>query len=114
MCRGSQSRWSGSVNHWLYLDVNFYLYEEERDEFVLVDKWNSSDGYSNPLQREQLWCEEIGGKVYTFQLFRSEGYTYIFEVLLLEGNEITILQKEVWVPQRGMIFEEGEIISPVM
>ena len=100
------------VHNWTYLEIDSYLYNEEADEFLLLDSWK--DSYSGELRREYLWCEEIGGKVYTFQLFRLEDYTYIFEALLLEGNQAKTLQREVWVPQRKMKFEERDAPSPVM
>ena len=105
------SEWSPQYN-WTHLAVDFYLYDETEEKFVLLD--NENESRSGEVRREYLWCEEIGGKVYTFQLFRLEEYTYIAEVLLLEGDKKTILQREVWVPLREMKFEEGEKHSPVM
>ena len=93
-----------TASNWLYLGVNFYLYDETAHQFLLLDKWQ--DSYSEKWRREYLWCEEFGGKVYTFQLFRREDYVYIFEVLLLEGDQIRTLQREVWVPQRQIIYKE--------
>ena len=100
------------IYNWTYLRVDFYIYDEIADEFLLLDNWK--DSYSGELRREYLWCEEIEGKVYTFQLFRLENYTYIFEALLLEGNQVRTLRKEVWVPQKEMSLEEGNQLSPVM
>ena len=101
------------VYNWPYLRTEFYLYDESGEEFILLDGWAEEKSYSGGLRREALWCENIGGRVYTFQLFRLEDYIYIFEVLLLEGEEKTILQREVWVPQREMRIEERNLQAPV-
>ena len=100
------------VYNWLYLGVDFYLYHEDEHQLLLLDSWK--DSYSGKLQREYLWCEEIGGKVYTFQLFRLEDYAYIFEALLLEGNQARTLQREVWVPRKEIRFKEGDRLLSAM
>ncbi len=92
-----------SVYDWIYLGIDFYLYDAAAHQFILLDNWE--DSYSEDFRREYLWCEELGGKIYTFQLFRLEDYTYIFEVLLLEGNQVRKLQREVWAPQREIHFK---------
>ena len=92
-----------SVYNWLYLKAEFYIYNKDEYQFILLDNWK--DSYAGKLRREYLWCEEIGGKVYTFQLFRLEDYVYVFEVLLLEGNQTRNIQREVWVPQREIYFK---------
>ena len=94
-----------NVHDQLCLEVDFYLYNETEHQFVLLENWK--DSYSEELRREYLWCEEFGGKVYTFQLFRLKDYAYLFEVLLLEGEEKTILQREVWIPERQIHFKQG-------
>ncbi len=100
------------IYNWYYLKIDFYLYDVAANQFILLDNWE--DGCSKELRREYLWCEELGGKIYTFQLFRLEDYTYIFDVLLLEGNQARKVHREVWTPHREMHFKEGEELSPVM
>lgn len=57
----------------------------------------------------QMWFEEIDGKIYTFQVFYINHYSYLLNVTLIEGNQLTTVGKMILTPEREFEFIEGTI-----
>ncbi len=55
----------------------------------------------------QTWFKEIRGKVYTCQIYHSSDYNYIFRMLLLEDDKVTVVRTEMIAPQRKFTTEHG-------
>ncbi|MBQ9990749.1 MAG: hypothetical protein IJP31_07395 [Lachnospiraceae bacterium] len=88
-----------------YLKIDFYGYDEQVQQFLWLDTWDGGD--SGDLWREYFWCENLGEKIYIFQLLGQEDDTYIFEVFLLEESGTTLLHREAWMPERVIQFRRG-------
>ena len=59
----------------------------------------------------QMWFEEFGGKVLTFQVYHYTDYNYMLHVLLIEGDKVTQLRTDIFSPERSFIVTEGEIFN---
>lgn len=57
----------------------------------------------------QMWFEEIGEKVYTFQVFYIDHYSYLLNVLLIEGDQVTRIGQTIATPDREFEFIEGTV-----
>lgn len=56
----------------------------------LYESWEPECPYSYyDYELIQLWYQEFDGKIYTFQLFLTEGYNYYLSVSLVEGSQVS-------------------------
>ncbi|MBD5530117.1 MAG: hypothetical protein HDR02_17200 [Lachnospiraceae bacterium] len=56
----------------------------------LYESWEPECPYSSyDYELIQLWYQEFDGKIYTFQLFLTEGYNYYLSVSLVEGGQVS-------------------------
>lgn len=56
----------------------------------LYESWEPECPYSSyDYELIQLWYQEFDGKIYTFQLFLTEGYNYYLSVSLVEGSQVS-------------------------
>lgn len=69
------------------------------------------DGFYFPVEGnlKQMWFAEIGGTVYTFQLYAREDYSYMLNVVKVEGDQISTLWREQAVPQKHFVICEREV-----
>lgn len=90
-----------------YLVVSFYYYDSKRNLVKLSDL-----SVGEPLQCNiklaQLWFQEIEGKTYAFRLYNASEYNYLLNVLLLEGDRVTMIRTLALSPTRKFVLTEGE------
>lgn len=100
---------SSTRNTW-YLRSRFYIVDpRDHSEVELEDlEVGKYIPPQNTLRLVQLWFKEIGGKVFTFRLFYVSDYNYIFNVILVEGNQVTKVRTDIVSPKRGFVLTEGE------
>lgn len=56
----------------------------------LYESWEPESPYGGyEMKLIQLWYQEFSGKIYTFQLFLTEGYNYYLSVSLVEENQVS-------------------------
>lgn len=56
----------------------------------LYESWEPECPYSSyDYELIQLWYQEFDGKIYTFQLFLTEGYNYYLSVSLVESSQVS-------------------------
>ncbi|MDE5949992.1 MAG: hypothetical protein K2H12_00225, partial [Acetatifactor sp.] len=56
----------------------------------LYESWEPECPYSSyDYELIQLWYQEFDGKIYTFQLFLTEGYNYYLSVSLVEDSQVS-------------------------
>jgi len=82
----------------MQLKVKFFL-QDLKDNIFEMEKLEMSNvsEFSNELI--QLWFKEIDGKIYTFQIYHLFDYNYMLNVMLVEGNEITQIRKDLLLPK---------------
>lgn len=79
--------WFPSNSTTLYLITEEYHLEDITLE--LQEKWEPECPYRSSYELIQRWYQEFDGKIYTFQLFLTEGYNYYLNVSLWEGEHIS-------------------------
>lgn len=77
-----------------YLEVMLYCRPLHRGAVEEPDIDINSTG---PVQ---TWFKEICGKVYTCQVYHLTDYNYIFRMVLLEEDKLTVVRTEMVAPQR--------------
>lgn len=55
----------------------------------------------------QTWFKEICGKMYTCQVYHTSGFKYIFRIILLEDDELTVVRTEMVAPQEKFVVDRG-------
>ena len=84
----SRHYWYPSNNTTLGLLTERYWMDEGTVE--LYESWEPECPYGGyKYNLIQLWYQEFEGKVYTFQLFLTEGYNYYLNVSLVEENQVS-------------------------
>ncbi len=108
------------VNKWIFepsgvykaAHINLTYYVESLDEigFEAIEEIE----YKPYLQHEliQLWFREIDGKIYTFELFYLGNYNYLLNVMLMEGDQVTQINKTILTPEWKFEFIEGTVFYP--
>lgn len=93
----------------LHLKASFYLYNPKNEEVLKLNKLELNKYL--PLDREliQMWFKELDGKVFTFQIFHLDNYNYMMNVILVEGNQVIQIRKELLLPKRKIVMDEGRI-----
>ena len=93
-----------------YVSTAFYLYDEKQDKILELESLgNFGKGAYSPVQ---LWFKEIDGKVFTFRIYHISGYDYVLNVILVEGDKITQVRNDFFVPDKGrFVLTEGKIFT---
>ena len=55
----------------------------------------------------QLWFKKIEDKVFTFRISHVSSFNYVLDVLLIEGDEVTHVWRNLISPKRGFVLYEG-------
>lgn len=77
---------SNSTTLWLLTE----RYRMDGITVQLYESWEPECPYSYyDYELIQLWYQEFDGKIYTFQLFLTEGYNYYLSVSLVEGSQVS-------------------------
>lgn len=93
----------------MQLRASFYIYDSENEKAWSLDALNIDTLFSPDKNRLiQMWFKELDGKVYTFQIYHLENYEYMLNVILIEGNQITQLRKDLLLPQYKIAMTEEE------
>lgn len=79
-----------------YYKTDFYLWDETNEEVLKIDELNINGMSQNQLV--QLWFKEFDELTYTFRVFHLENYEYVFDVSIVERNEITLLRRDLLLP----------------
>ena len=97
---------SNSYQGQICLKFSFYLYNTEKEEMVKFDALNfdNNDKTANGLL--QMWFKEFNGKVYTFQLYAMDDFSYMLNVFLVERGRITPVRVDYILPKRTIVVEE--------
>ena len=53
-----------------------------------------------------MWFKEFNGKVYTFQLYAMDDFSYMLNVFLVERGRITPVRVDYILPKRTIVVEE--------
>ena len=66
--------------------------------------FDNNDKTANGLL--QMWFKEFNGKVYTFQLYAMDDFSYMLNVFLVERGRITPVRVDYILPKRTIVVEE--------
>lgn len=97
-----------------FVRAEFYLCDEEQNEVLKLENMglevDSSYPFGLDLEIQQIWFKEIDGQVLTFCVYYLSDYNYVLDVLLVDGDEITRVRSDAFVPdQSGFVLTEGKI-----
>ena len=97
-----------------FVRAEFYLCDEERDEVLKLENMglgvDSSYPFGLGLEIQQIWFKEISGQVLTFCVYYLSDYNYVLDVILVNGDKITRVRSDVFVPdQSRFVLTEGRI-----
>ena len=95
-------------NSW-HLKTRFFIEDPINENIRELDKMRIEESSFGGLV--QMWFEEIGGKVLTFQIYHYTDYSYMLHVLLVEGDKVTQVRTDIFSPERSFIVTEGEIFN---
>ena len=91
-------------------NANIFLILNYTYQNHTLDYLNYSGRFSHPQENlKQMWFAEIGGTVYTFQLYVRKDYSYMLNVVKVEGDQISTLWREQAVPQKHFVICEREV-----
>ena len=90
----SKYHWFPSNYTSLQLIPEMYQFEESR---ILAVEHNFFDPERLLIQ---AWFQEIEGKIYTFRLFLNDGYNYVLNVSLIDGNDVMQIQSYIIAPKK--------------
>ncbi|MDE7434805.1 MAG: hypothetical protein K2N01_03130 [Lachnospiraceae bacterium] len=93
----------------MHLQSDFFLYDLANEEVLELENLRIDDGvWPHENELVQLWYKEIEGKIYTFQMFHLSNYNYMLRVVLVEGDQVTQIRREILLPKKGFKLTEGE------
>lgn len=90
----------------------FCLYDEEQDEILELEnmKLGNYSSYPFDIEIQQIWFKKINGQVLTFSVYYLSDYNYVLDVILVEGDKITRVRSDAFVPdQSRFVLTEGRI-----
>lgn len=86
----------------------FYIRDSQKDSFIELEKLRLDLETSRELKLIQLWFKEIGGKIFTFRIYHISSYNYVFDVSLIEGDNVTRVRTDLLLAQKKYVLTEGE------
>ncbi len=97
-------------NYWntWHLTVEFYMEDPMRESIRELEEMKVGEYFPILVQ---MWFEEFGGKVLTFQVYHYTDYNYMLHVLMAEGDKVTQVRTDIFSPERSFIVTEGEIFN---
>lgn len=92
----------------MHLHASFYIYDHENGKAWPLDFLPGYQFFPHEEPLIQMWFKELDGKVYTFQIYHLNRYNYMLNVILVEGNQITQIRKDLLIPRCNIVMTEGE------
>lgn len=91
--------------------VNFYLRDPQTNVLLELDQLSIKEDQTNCLRLVDLWFKVIGNKTLTFSMYYASGYSYMLNIMLLEGSEANPVEAWLLLPEREFVLTEGEVFS---
>lgn len=91
--------------------VNFYLRDPQTNVLLELDQLSIKEDQTNCLRLVDLWFKVIDNKTLTFSMYYASGYSYMLNIMLLEGSEANPVEAWLLLPEREFVLTEGEVFS---
>lgn len=89
-----------------YIRTEFYLYDKKQNMILELENLGSYWTWNNMVQ---IWFKKINQKVLTFRVCYVSDYSYVLNVMLIEGDKITQIRYDIFSPDKsGFTLTEGE------
>lgn len=92
-------------------EVNFYLRDPNTNRLLELDQLSMKEDNTNCLKLVDIWFKEIDDKTLTFCIYHVSDYSYMLNIVLLEGDEATPVQSWLLLPVKEFVLTEGEVFS---
>lgn len=90
-----------------HIRTEFYLYDKKQDAVLELENLGSYWIWNNMVQ---IWFKEINQKVLTFRVYYVSDYSYVLNVILIEGDKITQIRNDIFSPDKSRFtLTEGEV-----
>lgn len=91
--------------------VNFYLKDPWTDMPLQLDQLSITEHGIGSLTLVNIWFKDINDKTMTFSTYYVVDYSYLMNIVLLEGGETKQIQTWFLLPVREFVLEEGRVFS---
>ena len=92
-------------------EVNFYLRDPQTNMLLELDQLSIKEDNTNCLKLVDIWFKEIDNKTLTFSIYHVSDYSYMLNIVLLEGGEARPVQSWLLLPVKEFVLTEGEAFS---
>lgn len=91
--------------------VDFYLKNPQTNMLLKLDQLSIKEDNTSCLRLVDIWFKVIDNKTLTFSMYYVSDYSYMLNIVLLEGGEAKPIQAWLLLPKREFVLIEGEVFT---
>lgn len=91
--------------------VNFYLKDPQTNMLLELDQLSIKKDNTSCLRMVDVWFKVVDNKTLTFSMYYVSDYSYMLNIVLLEGGEVKPLEAWLLLPKKEFVLIEGEVFT---
>lgn len=99
--------WSAETDY----AIDFYLKNPQTNMLLKLDQLSIKEDNTSCLRLVDIWFKVIDNKTLTFSMYYVSDYSYMLNIVLLEGGEAKAIDAWLLLPKREFVLIEGEVFT---